>query len=104
MLRPQGYATWTDPDAPLVERDTATCGHCNCIVHVKPGTASTVYLLPPPVGAPIGAPWTEAPGAGCFICGKPVCLACYADGRCRPWERQLERMEARDRLRRAVGV
>jgi hypothetical protein len=33
---------------------------------------------------------------------RPVCLACHDLGTCTPWERQLEAMEAKDRLVRAV--
>lgn len=99
-----GYSIITDPDVSPIERDAITCKHCQRIVHIKPGSGYTTYLLPPPQGSPLRTPWREEPGAMCARCHAPICLACYADGRCRPWERQLERMEARDRLRRAVGV
>jgi hypothetical protein len=43
-------------------------------------------------------------GGGCYTCQRPICLACIEKGGCDPWERQLDRMEARSRLLRAVGV
>jgi hypothetical protein len=96
MRRPQGYATFVSPDAPVVERDTAQCCHCSTIIFVKPGSATTVYLIPQLLG-----PDREEPGASCYNCMKPVCLRCHAKGRCLPFERKIERMEARSRLRRA---
>lgn len=99
MLRtPTGYATLTDPDQPLVEFDTVTCGHCQRVIRVKPGTAATTYLLLDHQTLRS----REEPGAACRVCMRPVCLACCADGRCTPWERRLEAMEARDRLVRSV--
>ena len=95
-----GYAQIVDPDRPLVERDSTTCGHCQRVIFVKPGTAATVYL----VLDRQTLHWHEEPGAFCRLCMRPVCLACHAHGGCIPWERQLEVSESRDRLRRAVGV
>jgi hypothetical protein len=100
MRKPQGYGLLLDPgsDVPLLERDTITCGHCQRIVHVKPGTGATTYLIfHPPSWA-----WREEAGAACRVCMRPVCLACHDLGTCTPWERQLEAMEAKDRLVRAV--
>ncbi len=97
MLRPHGYATITDPAAPLVEYDTAGCGHCQRVIFTKPGSAQTVYLFPQRVGPP-----KEEMGAFCRVCMRPVCLPCHEAGRCTPWEKQLEAMESRDRLRRSV--
>lgn len=100
MRSPTGYATVVDPDRPLQERDTVTCGHCQHVVFVKPGTALTVYLI---YDRDTGG-WQEEPGAFCRACMRPVCLACAAAGHCVPWERSLERSESRDRLLRAVGL
>jgi len=99
MLRPQGYATWMLPDAPVVERDSATCGHCQQIIFVKPGSATTVYLIPQLVG-----PDKEEPGACCRVCMRAVCLKCHGIGRCLPWEKAIERSEARGRFLRSVGL
>jgi len=58
-------------------------------VFTKPGTASTVYLLP--TGTPDR--FREEPGAGCHACMRPVCLPCYDRGTCLPLERQLAAAE-----------
>ena len=101
MLKPQGYVTIVGdfklPDNKPIERDTITCGHCQQLVFVKPGTVSTVYLIPQ-----VNGPDKEESGAGCFVCGRKVCLRCHADGRCRVWERQIEEMEQRGRFLHAV--
>ena len=96
MRNPQGYLTIVGV-GPQVERDTVTCGHCQQIVVVKPGSAATVYLVPDGHGHT-----TEEPGACCRVCMRPVCLACHAQGRCMPWERRLARAERRQQLLRAV--
>lgn len=96
MLKPHGYALVSDPDALTgvgMERDTITCCHCQRIVFTKPGSAATVYQ----VWNPTTRLWVEEMGAMCGRCNKPVCLGCHEDGRCRPWERQMERIEARAR-------
>ena len=100
MRNPHGYAAWTDPNAPATtERDTITCGHCNRIVFVKPGTASTVYVFPQPAG-----PDKEDAGAGCRVCMRAICLTCHDAGTCTPLERRLEQAEARGRLLRSMGL
>lgn len=88
MRRPQGYATVVDPDRPLVERDTVSCGHCNRIVFTKPGSASTVYLI-----QHRDQRWTEEPGAFCRVCMRAVCLPCHDVGSCLPLERWLYQQE-----------
>ena len=97
MRRPQGYATFSHPDAPLVEFDTITCAHCGAVVFIKPNTLATVYLLQhlTPTGLIV---WTEAPGAGCHLCGgAPICLPCHDRGTCRPLERWLDEQEGTKR-------
>ena len=92
MARPvSGYTTITDPAAPLVEWDTVTCCHCGALIRIKPGTAATVFVI----FDAVAWRWVEEPGASCFCCLKPVCLACHALGRCLPLERQLAQLEAR---------
>lgn len=88
MRRPCGYAVLVDPDRPIWERDTVTCAHCARVVFIKPGTAATVYLI-----QHRDERWTEEPGASCYGCFKPICLACYRTGGCRPLERWLESQE-----------
>lgn len=77
---------WVDPDAPLLERDTFTCAHCNGIVIVEPAK--------PP----------EAMGGFCRMCMKCICPACDAVGTCTPFERKLEEVEKADRSRRNLDA
>ena len=94
MLKPHGYTVCVCDDGRTIEHDAITCGHCNQIVMVKPGTASTVYYIPQMVG-----PAIEEAGAHCRSCDKPVCLKCCDLGVCTPLMRRIEQMEARGRLR-----
>ena len=94
MLKPHGYIT-VFGDFSTKEYDSITCCHCNWIIHVKPGTASTVYLIPQMDGPP-----KEEMGAHCGRCDKPVCLRCHEDGRCIPLMRRIEAMEG-DRIAKA---
>lgn len=92
MRAPQGYSIVVDPDLPVpTERDNISCGHCQRIVFVKANSACTVYLI----WDPPAQQWREEPGAFCRVCMRPICLRCHELGRCTPWERMLERMEAR---------
>jgi hypothetical protein len=77
MLKSQGYVIVSCDDGRIIERDTVTCRHCNQIVMVKPGTASTTYYIPQFIGPP-----KEEPGAWCVTCDGPICLTCHQDGRC----------------------
>lgn len=81
MHRVQGYGTIVDPDASTVEFDTYTCAHCNKIVQLRPHA--------PPDGH-------------CLMCNEGICETCAVRGNCDPFEKKLERMEARDRLRRSI--
>jgi len=98
MLRPGGYSVLNDPDRPLAEADTITCGHCQRVVFIKPGLGATVYLI----YSPTTGLWTEEAGAGCHVCGSPVCLSCHDKRTCTPWEKQMEAQEQRARLLTAV--
>lgn len=89
MRRPHGHLQIFDPDGPLIERDTVVCGHCQRIVPVKPGSASTVYLISHRDGR-----ITEESGAFCRVCMRPVCLSCHDVGTCRTFEAWLEQVEA----------
>lgn len=92
MRNPSGYATIVDPDRPTVERDTASCGHCQQVIFTKPGSAATVYLI----FDRASWRWREEAGAFCRVCMRPVCLACHDQGRCTPWERRIEAAERRE--------
>lgn len=100
MLKSHGYGIIVDPEAPRAyEYDTVQCAHCNAHTKVKPGTGSTIYLLP-----------TDVPGVyreegGCF-CGKCysfICIPCHQAGRCRPFELWLDQQESRIRNRLGWG-
>ena len=106
MLKPQGYVTIVGDfsgvrkNVPTAfERDTISCGHCQRIVFVKPGTASTVYLIPQFEG-----PDLEEPGAMCRVCMRAVCLSCHDIGRCHVWERKIEEMERKRRMWTEAGL
>lgn len=98
MRKPQGYATVTG-DFSIKEFDTISCGHCNRVVMVKPGTGSTVYLFPQLIG-----PMKEEAGASCRVCMTAVCLKCHDLGSCLPLERKIEEMEARGRMWESMGL
>ena len=111
MLRPQGYLQVIDPDCQTVERDTITCGHCQRVVFTKPGTASTVYLIPAKPRGPHDLDalkrQEEVPGAFCRVCMRSVCLQCHDLGTCRPAEKFLEQVEKagrRNQFLRSVGL
>lgn len=81
----QGYAVWTSLDGPAVkECDTFTCCHCNRIVMVKMRAAA------------------EDLGGFCRMCMKMCCPSC-ADKGCTPFEKRMEKYEARQRLLAAVN-
>lgn len=83
MLRSQGYAIITDPDAPTKECDTITCCHCQRVAFVKPGVS------------------TDA-GGFCRLCFDHICGPCADLGTCIPFEAKLERMEGRRVFLRGV--
>ena len=77
MRKPGGYSIITDPAfASAREADTFTCYHCQKIIFVKP-------LCDP-----------AEMGGRCTICDKLICKHCVGNG-CDPFERKLERLEAR---------
>lgn len=65
------------------ETDQASCVHCQFNWVVKPGS-----------GTKRG--W-------CWRCGGPTCGKQKCETRCDPWERWVERVEARSRLQEAVA-
>ena len=86
MRKPQGYAVLYDGDGAIAERDTFTCGHCNCVVHVKP------QADPADVGGL------------CKCCMTLICPRCVQTGVCDPLEKKLERQEARYHALRSYGL
>lgn len=85
MTAPRGYAAIVGPDAPIKECDTITCCHCQRVVFLKPKQDPT-----------------EA-GGFCRLCFRHTCGPCADRGVCDPFERQLERMEARGATLRSMG-
>lgn len=65
---------------------TFTCAHCNRVVIV-----------------PFKAKPDECGGL-CMIELKPVCPECHKVGACTPFEKKLEKMEARGRLLTSLGL
>lgn len=94
MRHPGFYAEWTDSNGELkrIERDGFVCAHCGCAVFVKP-------MCDP-----------ADMGGRCFLCSDDryplkglICKRCAAKGNCEPFERQLERVEARRMLFTDIG-
>lgn len=100
MRNPGGYATIVSPagsvanfdrfrcetiSAGTYETDTATCGHCNSVRHIKAMRPMDEF------------------GSFCRNCMKYTCPTC-ADGPCIPFEKKIEAMENRDRIRRSYGL
>jgi hypothetical protein len=81
--RAGGYVVASGEGAP-VERDTIACHHCQRHIVIPPG---------PPRDDLFGV---------CWNCSKFICPPCAKKQTCTPWEKQMERIEARDRMLRAV--
>lgn len=87
MPRPRGYALIVDGGTgQKTEFDTFTCCHCNTVIRI-------------PVGAK-----SEDMGGYCTMCMENICTACADHGRCTPFEKQLEAVEARGRLLASMGL
>jgi tRNA G18 (ribose-2'-O)-methylase SpoU len=80
MRRPQGFALTTEPGKPDIAEDTFTCAHCNFLVFVQP------FQDPSEMGG------------FCRMCMMHICGPCADKGSCDPFEKKLERMEARGRF------
>jgi hypothetical protein len=83
MLRPGGHLLIAGPDGKR-EHDTFTCGHCQRVVIVRHRAAAADC------------------GGMCKRCMKLTCPRCTAAGACTPFEKKLERAEARARLLKAI--
>jgi predicted transcriptional regulator len=107
MLKPQGYIHIFG-EFGTKEFDTVTCGHCNKITRVKPGTGCTVYILESLVVNPTTGLQEiihrEEPGAACRCCMRSVCLSCDKLGTCTPLMKRIEEMEARGRMLKSLGL
>ena len=80
----KGYLQIFHQDAPVEERDSFSCFHCGRVTWVKPKCDPADL------------------GGFCRTCAKLICPECNAKGDCMPWEKQMEIMEARDRLYKAA--
>jgi hypothetical protein len=80
-----GVVVITGPEG-IVEEDAFVCQHCSRMI-TRPG----------------GVSMDEVSG-GCGVCGKIICLPCVNVGTCTPFEKRLERMEARGRFLRSAGL
>ena len=89
MPQPHGLIRILDPELPhALESDTITCSHCQRVValHERDGRRKSGVAV------------------HCHGCDRLVCVPCAETGRCEPFERQLEVIESRARLRAAAEV
>lgn len=98
MIRPQGYAVTQQPGKADVEEDTLTCAHCNLIIFLPAG-----FILP----ADLVRKCTSCDRFVCADCGGNAIVFDDQTGRveqaaCDPFEKKLERMEARGRFLKDV--
>ena len=87
MSRRFGYLIEQGPGGVANECDTATCGHCQFVMQLPPAPHGQVIVR---VASP------------CGMCGKFICDRCHAKGECVPWEKEMERREARARMLRTI--
>lgn len=89
-VKSKGYGFAVGPPGTVLEHDTYTCGHCQRLVTVTP------FQDPASIGGL------------CKICMSLICPGCVGRGArgepCTPWEKKMERMEARDRFLRSAGL
>jgi hypothetical protein len=64
--------------------DSFVCNHCQWVTFVKPKCDPADM------------------GGLCWGCSKLICAKCATKQVCSPWEKQMELMEARDRLYQAA--
>lgn len=92
MRRPGGYAILSGPDLRRPnEWDTFTCFHCNAVKHLRAGDPTA----------------DSNEGCRCVVCDKLICKRCKnlsAKFGCTPFEKAIEKAEARDRFRREAGL
>jgi hypothetical protein len=91
--RENGYATLVDPDrngGRAMEASTVSCCHCQAVVFLH--------------DLATGKRNESDIGGFCFRCMKPTCGPCADRGVCDPFEKQIERAEARGRMLAAIGV
>jgi hypothetical protein len=80
----KGYLIGFGPDCKNSEHDTVTCYHCQKIIILRVGQIPE--------------------GGWCMSCSKMICNLCVDKGICTPWEKQMEKMEARQRMLNSMGL
>ena len=85
MRRAGGYGLAVYDCGEVVEKDSATCNHCNRVFFVGPKEKP------------------EDIGGYCRMCAKLICAVCVDQG-CVPFEKRLEQMEAAYHARRSYGL
>lgn len=78
--RTKGAVLIKMPGQAEVEIRTFTCVHCNGFVMIPAGAAA------------------DQCGGFCGLCFAPICGACAKSGKCTPFEKRLEKIEARGRM------
>lgn len=86
MLRPDGTFICTSADGKQTHFDSYRCGHCGLPAVVRPKHRDTDI------------------GGWCRICASNVCPRCVVSGRCDPFEKAIERVEAKGRMLRSYGL
>jgi len=76
-----GYAVFVNDWGVTTEADTYGCCHCQYVVHLQPGSGKRRGY--------------------CRLCDKPTCGS-EACRECKPFMKQIEEIERRDQLRRAM--
>ncbi len=84
--RPDGVFICTDAEGKETHIDSYQCGHCGMHNVVRTKTRDTDI------------------GGWCRVCAKNVCPRCLTTGRCDPFEKAIERVEARGRALRSYGL
>lgn len=86
LRKPSGLLFKTDPDARQMttEYETLSCAHCQ--------RTKVIYKK------------GQDMGGLCYVCWSLICGPCTDKGICEPWERQLEKQEARFQSRRSMGL
>lgn len=86
MERANNYSVAVTPYGRELEYDSFTCFHCQQIMMVKPRQKP------------------EDLGGLCKVCMQLICPACVGKMTCDPWQKKMERMEAKDRFLRQAGI
>lgn len=92
MQRAKGYIQFIGPES-TVEHETFTCGHCNRIVRME----KDVSLQSLDMAIRRGKEKRDI--RRCGGCDRLVCPKCHKQPTCTPFEKVLEAVERRSRLR-----